>query len=87
VCFSVNRNQRSPATRTFLEAPLKTWTYTKTFYCAPKKKEGVLGRVGRYIATGSPYDRIEESVLKVMFDDQGIVTGHTFSTSVAGVRD
>jgi SmpA / OmlA family len=67
--------------------PAETWTYTKTFYRAPKKKEGVLGRVGRYIATGSPYDRVEESVLKVMFDDQGIVTGHTFSTSVAGVRD
>lgn len=67
--------------------PAETWTYTKTFYRAPKKKEGVLGRVGRYIATGSPYDRVEESVLKVMFDDQGIVTGHTFSTSVAGARD
>lgn len=69
------------------EGPAETWTYAKTFYRVPKKKEGALGRVGRYIATGSTYDRVEESVLKVMFDDQGIVTGHTFSTSVAGARD
>ncbi len=59
----------------------------KTFYRAPKKKEGTLGHFARYVATGSTYDRVEESVLKVMFDDQGIVTGHTFSTSVAGARD
>ena len=69
------------------EGPAETWTYTKTFYRAPKKKEGALGHFARYVATGSTYDRVEESVLKVMFDDQGIVTGHTFSTSVAGARD
>jgi len=69
------------------EGPAETWTYTKTFYRVPKKKEGALGHVARYVATGSTYDRVEESVLKVMFDDQGIVTGHTFSTSVAGARD
>ena len=69
------------------EGPAETWTYRKTFYRAPKKKEGAVGHFARYIATGSTYDRVEESVLKVMFDDQGIVTGHTFSTSVAGARD
>ncbi len=64
--------------------PSETWTYTKTFRRDAMKKEGVAGSFARYAVTGSLYDRVEVSVLIVMFDSRGRVSGHTFSTSHAG---
>jgi hypothetical protein len=66
--------------------PAETWTYTKTFYRDAAKKEGLAGSFARYAVTGSLYDRVEVSVLIVMFDQGGRVSGHTFSTSAAGSR-
>ena len=64
--------------------PAETWTYTKTFRRDAAKKEGLGGSFARYAVTGSLYDRVEVSVLIVMFDSSGRVSGHTFSTSHAG---
>lgn len=65
-------------------APAETWTYTKTFYRDTAEKSGLGGSFARYAVTGSLYDRVEVSVLMVMFDKRGRVSGHVFSTSAAG---
>jgi len=65
-------------------APAETWTYTKTFYRDAMEKEGAAGSLARFAVTGSLYDRVETSVLIVMFDGRGHVTGHTFSTAHVG---
>lgn len=57
----------------------------KTFYRDPAEKGFAYG-VAYNMATGSPYDRIETSVLMVMFDSGGKVSGHTFSTSHVGAN-
>lgn len=67
--------------------PAETWTYTKTFRRDAAKKEGLGGSFARYAVTGSLYDRVEVSVLMVMFDSSGRVSGHTFSTSHAGASE
>jgi hypothetical protein len=59
----------------------------ETFYRAAKKKEGALGASAVILLQAARMIGSRNPVLKVMFDDQGIVPGHTFSTSVAGVRD
>jgi outer membrane protein assembly factor BamE (lipoprotein component of BamABCDE complex) len=64
--------------------PAETWTYIKTFYRDAAEKSGLGGSFARYAVTGSLYDRVEVSVLMVMFDKSGRVSGHTFSTSSAG---
>jgi hypothetical protein len=64
--------------------PAEIWTYTKTFYRDTAEKSGPAGSFVRYAVTGSLYDRVEVSVLMVMFDKSGRVSGHTFSTSAAG---
>lgn len=66
-------------------AAAETWIYTKTFRRDPKEKGFVYGMT-RNIATGSMYDRVEVSVLTVMFDARGRVSGHTFSTSSTGAK-
>jgi outer membrane protein assembly factor BamE (lipoprotein component of BamABCDE complex) len=65
--------------------PAETWSYTKTFY-----RDAADKGFGRAVAHAminpyaSPYDRIEVSILMVMFDKSGRVSGHTFSTSASG---
>jgi hypothetical protein len=67
--------------------PAETWTYTKTFRRDAVKKEGQAKAFARYALTGSLYDRIETSVLIIMFDANGIVRGRTFSTAHAGSNE
>ena len=65
--------------------PAETWTYTKTFHRDTMEK-GAGYSLLHYALTNSNYDRVEVSVLIVMFDKNGRVSGHTFSTSAAGAK-
>lgn len=66
--------------------PAETWTYSKTFHRdAGDKGFGYAVAYGMVNPYGSGIDRVEVSVLLVTFDSKGVVTGHTFSTSAAGM--
>jgi outer membrane protein assembly factor BamE (lipoprotein component of BamABCDE complex) len=65
--------------------PAETWTYTKTFYRdAAEKGFGYAVAHSMVNPASKGYDRVEVSILMVMFDATGRVSGHTFSTSSAG---
>lgn len=67
--------------------PAETWTYAKTFYRDAAEK-GFGYAVARSMVNPASmgYDRVEVSVLMIMFDKSGRVSGHTFSTSASGAR-
>jgi outer membrane protein assembly factor BamE (lipoprotein component of BamABCDE complex) len=65
--------------------PAETWTYTKTFY-RDAAEMGAGHAIAYGLATGGYgiYDRVEVSVLMVIFDPRGRVMRHIFSQSAAG---
>lgn len=67
--------------------PAETWTYSKTFHRDATEK-GFGYAVAQSMANpySNGYDRIEVTVLIVMFDKNGRVMGHTVSTSAAGAK-
>ncbi len=67
--------------------PYETWTYTKIFHRDATQKGGFAYAVAYSMANPASrgYDRVEVSVLMVMFDAKGRVASHTFSTSATGM--
>jgi hypothetical protein len=64
--------------------PSETWVYTKTMRYDTMRK-GPLYSFGMFALTNSIYDRTEFSMLMIMFDRNGRLLGHTFSSSAAGM--
>ena len=66
--------------------PAESWVYTKTFHRDAADHGGFGAAYAQAYRTGSSFDRVETSVLVVMFNAKGVVVGHTFNESTSGAH-